>query len=211
MKQTFGTFPNLPEKKPKENIQLKREIGLFSAVNLIIGSIIGSGIFVTPTSALARSGSVGLSLIVWALCGVISLLGAATFAELGTLVPKSGAEYTYFLEAFGKLHPYWGPLPSFLCGWIHIFLLQPGGMAVVCLTFAEYACQPFSTIFLELSQDEVAIVKKLIALCALGLISAINFTSVKLYVKLQNLFTISKLIACAIVIFGGIYHLCNGE
>lgn len=109
-----------------------------------------------------------MCLIVWAVCGLISLLGALAFAELGTVVPKSGAEYSYFLEAYGKLHSYWGPLPSFTCAWIYILILRPAEVAVICLTFAEYVCQPFAYVFDELSEENKDMAKKLIALCALG-------------------------------------------
>ncbi|CAH2046041.1 unnamed protein product, partial [Iphiclides podalirius] len=102
------------------HVKLRRELGLFSAVNLILGVMIGSGIFISPASALEHSGSVALCLIIWTVSGVISLLGALSFAELGTVLGKSGAEYSYFQEAFGNCHKYWGPLPSFLCAWIYV-------------------------------------------------------------------------------------------
>lgn len=66
-------------------VGLKRSIGLMGAVNIIIGVMIGSGIFVSPTDALKYSGSIGFCLVVWAVCGIVSLLGALCFAELGTV------------------------------------------------------------------------------------------------------------------------------
>lgn len=131
--------------------------------------ISGSGIFVTPSGALRRAGSVGMCLIVWLLCGVFSLLGALVFAELGSVVPKSGAEYVFFLEAYGSLHAFWGPLLGFVFVWISVLILQPSGCAVICLTFAEYTCQATSQYCGGLSQERKEIVKKLIALLALGL------------------------------------------
>lgn len=128
----------------------------------------GSGIFISPSGALERSGSVGLCLVVWAVCGLISLLGALAFAELGTVVPKSGGEYSYFLEAYGKLHPFWGPLPAFICSYIYILILRPAEVAVICLTFAEYVLQPLICMSGGLSEESSAHDKKLIALCALG-------------------------------------------
>nr|CAD7586636.1 unnamed protein product [Timema genevievae] len=195
----------------QEGVHLKRELGLFSAVNLIIGVMIGSGIFVSPASALERSGSVGLCLIVWAVCGVISLLGALAFAELGTVVPRSGAEYAYFVEAYGDLHPYWGPLPSFTCVWVYVMILRPAEVAVIILTFSEYVCQPFYPYMTHVPPETMDQLKKLIALLALGLMTYINFMSVKLFVRVQNVFTGCKLLACVIVILGGIYELCIGN
>ncbi|GBP22856.1 b(0,+)-type amino acid transporter 1 [Eumeta japonica] len=145
-------------------IKLRRELGLFSAVNLILGVMIGSGIFVSPATALEHSGSVGLCLIIWTISGVISLLGALSFAELGTVVGKSGAEYAYFEEAFGKCHRFWGPLPSFICAWIYVVILRPAEVAIVVMTFAEYAIQPFTT---HLNRDDMNTVIKLTSLAAL--------------------------------------------
>lgn len=90
--------------------------------------------------------------------------GALSFAELGTVVGKSGAEYSYFEEAFGKTHKYWGPLPSFICAWIYVVILRPAEVAIVVMTFAEYAIQPF-TLDLEPGYKDTAI--KLTSLSAL--------------------------------------------
>ncbi|XP_071445737.1 b(0,+)-type amino acid transporter 1-like isoform X2 [Hetaerina americana] len=210
-------------------VQLKREIGLFSAVNLIVGVMIGSGIFVSPTSALQRSGSVGMCLVIWVVCGFISLLGALAFAELGTVVPRSGAEYAYFQEAFagggiagggGKVHTgrtaKWGPLPAFMCSWIYVLALRPAEIAVIVLTFSEYSIRPFLS---DVPQEEIGdgtlfcqeTATKLVAVAAVGLMTYINIVSVKLYVKVQNIFTICKLLVCFVVIIGGLYELCMGN
>ncbi|XP_061384624.1 b(0,+)-type amino acid transporter 1-like isoform X2 [Danaus plexippus] len=199
------------EKTASENgstVELKRELGLFSAVNLILGVMIGSGIFVSPASALEHSGSVALCLIVWTVSGIISLLGALSFAELGTVLGKSGAEYSYFQEAFGKRHKYWGPLPSFICAWIYVVILRPAEVAIIVMTFAEYAIQPFTS---ELHPDYKGVVIKLGSLAALFIMTYINITSVKLFVKVQNIFGVCKVFACLIVIGGGIYEIAKGN
>ncbi|XP_018316928.1 b(0,+)-type amino acid transporter 1 isoform X2 [Mycetomoellerius zeteki] len=199
------------EEKTVGKIELKRELGLFSAVSIILAVMIGSGIFVSPTSAFERSGSVGFCLIVWISCGVLSLLGALAFAELSTVVPRSGAEYAYFIEAFKPLHPYAGQMPAFICSWISVILLRPAEVAVITLTFAEYSVEPFSGHLCNLSNDSMATLKKFIAIMALGLITYINLISVKLYVKVQNVFTVCKVVACMVVIIGGIWWLSSGH
>lgn len=177
------------DEKPESGGGLKRNIGLLAAVNILISVMIGSGIFVSPTAALQYSGSIGLCLVVWTACGFISLMGsiytfltcvssshyisysgALCFAELGTVIPRSGGEYAFLLESFSKLHPFWGPLPAFICSWLYVVVLRPAAMAVVILTFAEYSIQPFSTMLglNELSQDDQQNVIKLIALLGLG-------------------------------------------
>ncbi|CAK9294978.1 unnamed protein product, partial [Gordionus sp. m RMFG-2023] len=87
-------------KGPKEIVRLKREVGLIGGTAIIVGTMIGSGIFITPVGVLRSSGSVGMSLIVWFASGLLSMMGALCYAELGTLVPKSGGEYAYLLQAF---------------------------------------------------------------------------------------------------------------
>lgn len=192
---------------------LKREMGLMSAINVIISVMIGSGIFVSPTAALKYSGSVGFCLVVWAVCGGISLLGALCFAELGTIVPRSGAEYAYLIEAFKKSHKFWGPLPSFICAWVYVMVLRPAEIAVIILTFAEYSILPFSNVFglKNLPEEDLHNLIKLIALLGLGVITYINVSSVKLYVTINNIFGFCKVFACLIVIFGGIYQLAIGN
>lgn len=203
------SFP--AEKGDTKTVQLKREMGLFSAVNMILGVMIGSGIFVSSASALNHSGSVGMCIIVWVVCGIISLLGALTFAELGTVVPRSGAEYAFYMDSFGPLHRFWGKLPAFLCSWVYVIALRPAEVAVIMLTFAEYTCQPlydYLGIYRSSDKDNVA---KLISIVALGVITFINVTSVKLYVKIQNIFSSFKVIACIIVILGGVYQWILGN
>ncbi|XP_075982897.1 b(0,+)-type amino acid transporter 1-like [Anticarsia gemmatalis] len=189
-------------------VKLKRELGLFSAINLILGVMIGSGIFVSPSSALEHSGSVALCLIIWTVSGVISLLGALAFAELGTVVGKSGAEYAYFMEAFGSTHKFWGPLPAFICAWIYVVILRPAEVAIIVMTFAEYAIQPFTE---DLNPEYKDTAIKLTSLAALFIMTYINITSVKLFVKVQNIFGVCKVFACLIVIGGGIYEISRGN
>ncbi|KAG8251428.1 hypothetical protein J6590_080222 [Homalodisca vitripennis] len=151
-----------------EQLNLKRELDLFSAVSLILSIMIGGGIFVSPSSALQRAGSVGEALIVWIVCGLLSLLGALAFAELSTVVPQSGAEYTYFRAAYSPLHKFWGPLPSFSFIWVVVLILRPAEGAIIILIFAEYVYQPVANIFdPQLCPLYQEYIKKIIALLAL--------------------------------------------
>src|SRR5207342_1821220 len=106
-------------------------LGLFSGTMLVVGGIIGSGIFINPSIVAARTGSAALTIGTWSLGAVIALLGAFIFAELGRRRPEVGGGYAYLRDAFG-------PLPAFLYGWALLLVIQSGGMAAVAITFARY-------------------------------------------------------------------------
>jgi len=139
-----------------EVVALKQTLGLHNAVALIVGCIIGSGIFVSPKGVLQEVGSVGGSLIIWAVCGVISLVGALCYSELGTCVLSSGGDYAYIRESLGGL-------PGFLYLWVAIVVIMPTGNAVGALTFAYYILQP---IFPTCEPPETAV--RLIAALAIS-------------------------------------------
>lgn len=98
------------------------------------------------------------------------IVGALCFAELGTVIPRSGAEYAYLFETFSKQHKLWGPLPAFLCAWVYVVVLRPAEIAVIVLTFAEYSMQPLSSLIgmdrLDVNDQQKVV--KFIALLGLG-------------------------------------------
>ena len=124
-----------PTEEKSEAVGLKPTLGLMNGITIIMGSIIGSGIFVSPKGVLVYTGSPGLYLIVWLLAGVYSTIGAYCFAELGTMIAKSGGDYAYLNEAFG-------PFIAFLRLWVECIIIRPCTTAVVALTFATYICEP---------------------------------------------------------------------
>lgn len=98
-------------KVDNEPVCLKAKMGLMNGINVIVGCMIGSGIFISPKGVLSGTGSVNLSIAVWILSGLFSLIGSYCYAELGTSIPKSGADYAYIMECFG-------PFVAFLRLWI---------------------------------------------------------------------------------------------
>jgi amino acid transporter len=118
------------------NVQLKQQLNLWNGITIIVGVIVGSGIFVSPIGVLKEIGSLGASLIVWVSCGILSTIGALCYAELGTAIPESGGDYAYIKKAFG-------PLPAFLFLYVALFIIMPAGIAISALTFAHYIVSPF--------------------------------------------------------------------
>ena len=148
--------PVQPTPQPDDNqtVSLKPKISLVNGITVIVGSIIGSGIFVSPKGVLENTGSVGLALIVWLVCGLFSLIGSYCFAELGTAIVRSGADYAYIFEAFG-------PFLAFLRLWVEALVVRPCTTAIVALTFAYYVIEP---LFPSCEQPDSA-VRFLAAIC----------------------------------------------
>ncbi|XP_038610144.1 cystine/glutamate transporter-like isoform X4 [Tachyglossus aculeatus] len=178
---------------------LRRKITLPRACALLIAAMVGSGIFVAPKGVLRHSGSVGLSLVVWLACGLLSLLGALCYAELGTRITKSGGHYTYLLETLG-------PLPSFLFLWAEYFAIRPANSAVVCLTFGRYILEPF---FAPCPTPVPAV--KIAALLGFYSVLALNGWSVSWSARLQSVLSVIKLTALALIIGPGTVLLAQGH
>lgn len=196
--QKNGLFIS-PDGEIDETINLKPKITLLNGVTVIVGSIIGSGIFVSPKGVLEQTGSVGLSLIVWVLCGLFSMIGAYCFTELGTLIVRSGADYAYIYEAFG-------PFLAFLRLWVECMIVRPCSQAVVALTFAYYVIEPM---FPDCDQPDTA-VRLLAALCIIVL-TIVNAVDVKWATRVQDVFTYAKLLALMLIIITGFVQLGRGK
>jgi APA family basic amino acid/polyamine antiporter len=165
-----------------------RRLGLFSGTMAVIGGIIGGGIFRTPAVVAERVGSPGLILGAWIVGGVVALIGAFCYGELGQRSPRAGGGYVYLREA-------WGPLPAFLYGWGLLLVIASGAIAAVAVTFADYA--------VALTGQSRRLTLPL-ALGAIFLLSAVNYFGVRPGAMVQNLFTILKLVALAALIVAGL-------
>lgn len=183
-------------------LRVKRQIGLWGGVSLIVGSIIGSGIFVSPKGVTQKTPNIGVSLIIWGTCGLFSLLGALCYAELGTLIPKSGGDFAYIHEAFG-------PLPAFLYLWVSMVLINPSAQAAVALTFSRYVLEPIYPSGEDCGQPDSA-VRMLAALC-LGLLTYVNCRSVRGSMGVQSIFTAAKLLALIFIVLVGFATITRGD
>src|SRR3989441_11782668 len=116
---------------PAKPAAFQQKLGLFDATMLVAGSMIGSGIFIVSAGIAQDVGSSGWLLLIWALTGVITIMGALSYAELAAMMPQAGGQYVYLREAYG---PLWG----FLYGWTSFLVIQTGTIAAVAVAFAKY-------------------------------------------------------------------------
>ena len=119
-----------------EEVRLKRQLGLLHGVSIVAGLVIGVGIFVSPGGVILHTGSAGLSLVMWVVGGLLSLLGALTYAEIGLVIPQTGALYAYMRTMYGRF-------AGFLYLWSYLFFARVGGNAIKCLLFGRYVLKPF--------------------------------------------------------------------
>jgi APA family basic amino acid/polyamine antiporter len=167
---------------------LARRLGLFDATMIVMGGIIGSGIFMNPSVVARRVSTPLLILAVWALGGLIALAAAFIWAELAALRPEVGGQYAYLREAFH-------PLIAFLYGWGLLLVIQTGGMAAVAITFARY--------FLELTHLHIA--DWTVAVLALGSLTVINCLGVRAGGTVQSILMVLKIVAILALICCGLF------
>ena len=165
---------------------LVRRLGPFDATMLVMGGIIGAGIFVNPAEVARHVQTPGLIVGVWALGGLIAMAGALVYAELADRRPEVGGQYAYLRDAYGQT-------PAFLYGWSLLLVIQSGGMAAVAITFARY--------FLDLTGWSLA--EGAIAAAVLLLLTAINCLGVRIGGTLQSGLMVLKIFAIAALVFCG--------
>src|SRR2546427_1030141 len=163
---------------------LARTLGLRDLILLIIGSVIGSGIFLVPGAILRQvEGSVGLALLVWLGGGVLSLLGALTYGELSAMNPAAGGLYVYIRDCFGRF-------PAFLFGWILFFVVSTGSIATLAVAFSNYLGE-----FVTLGPWTA----KLVSLSMIAVIAAVNVLGTRRSANLQNVTTAIKVTAIVVI------------
>ncbi|XP_038053138.1 b(0,+)-type amino acid transporter 1-like [Patiria miniata] len=197
---SVSVVPSGRRSSSDEKVHLRRELGLVKAISIVMGTIIGSGIFISPQGVLRGTQSVGLSLIIWLVCGLVSLAGALCFAELSIVTGKSGSQYIYLKEAYGDI-------PAFLYSWTSSLLTRPGGQALGTLAMGTYMAE-----FLvpgDCPSPDILI--KLFAVLALMIVGFVNAVSVKWTTHLHVVFTVSKVIALLIIVAVGVWMMIQGH
>jgi len=172
---------------------LARTIKQTDLTLLLVGTVIGSGIFLVPGAVLRDSGGhVGLALIVWLVGGVLSLLGALTYGELAAARPEAGGIYVYIRDAFGRL-------PAFLYGWALFFVISSGSLATLAVAFTSYTTQ-----FVALSP----IAATLVSILVIIVIAIVNIVGTRKSANVQNLTTAVKV--GALLVMSGLLIAMGG-
>jgi APA family basic amino acid/polyamine antiporter len=168
-------------------VSFRRALGPFDATMVVIGGIIGSGIFINPYIVAQRLDTSALVLGAWVAGGLIALAGAYAYAELGALFPKAGGQYVYLRDG-------WHPLVGFMYGWALLLLIESGAIAAVAITFATYALR-------LAGRPDAAPVP--LAIAAIISLSVVNYFGVKPGSRVLNVLVVLKIAALAMIIIAG--------
>src|SRR5437773_2428148 len=198
--------PMRPEGGPSpQKTNLVRALGLIDATMIVIGSMIGSGIFITSAESSRLSGAPGWLLLAWAVAGLLTITGALCCSELATMMPRAGGVYVFLREAYGKSI-------GFLYGWTLFLVIQTGTIAAVAIAFAKFlgvfveAVSPDNYFVAPISWGGYAISLSTEQVVAIGLIALLTWTNTRgLEVGkiVQNTFTFAKTAALiAVVVLG---------
>lgn len=163
---------------------LPRKLGLFDSTSIVVGVVIGTGIFLTPGVVARGLPSEAWILGVWIFAGLYSLVGALCFAELGAAVPATGGQYVFLREAFG-------PLPAFLCAWSFFLVIWSGTIAALASAFSIHLAH-----FLPMTP----LLSKLAAVALIAALTFLNYRGVRQGASAQNLLTVAKLAGLGIVV-----------
>jgi len=178
----------------------KRELGLLDGTMLVVGSMIGSGIFIVSSDMVRQVGSAGWLIAMWVLTGFITVIAAVSYGELSSMFPKAGGQYVYLKEAYGKL-------TGFLYGWSFFAVIQTGTIAAVGVAFSKFAAYIYAplsdkNILYEISDFKLN-AAQIVSIVTIILLSAINSRGVKNGKILQTVLTVIKIMSIfGLIIFG---------
>ena len=178
MQNTSSTTPN----------ELKKELSLIDATMIVIGSMIGSGIFIVSADVTRNLGSPGYLLLTWGITGVITLISALSYGELAGMMPKAGGQYVYLREAYN-------PLVGFLFGWTTFLVIETGTIAAVAVAFAKYTGVLLPDYIGTETQHQFLFfnTQQLLAIALILLLTSINIQGVKNAKLVQLIFTTTKI------------------
>ncbi|MED6231621.1 hypothetical protein ATANTOWER_000428 [Ataeniobius toweri] len=180
--------------KKTEGLKMKQAIGLYGGVALVSGTMIGSGIFMSPQFVLADVGSPRASLVIWALSGAVAMFAALTYTELGTIIPESGGEFMYILRIYGSC-------PTFFAAVTFILLVKPFNTAAVAISITEYAMAPF---YSSCQPPQLAV--KCTAAVTILVVSTLNILNAHIAVRVQVILK-AKVLTLKVIVIGGMVEV----
>jgi APA family basic amino acid/polyamine antiporter len=200
---------------PQTAVEMTRSLGLFSGTALVVGSMVGSGIYIVDCDIARGTNSPALYLAAWAITAIMTLIGALSYGELAAMMPKAGGQYVYLRESLG---PLWG----FLYGWTFFMVIQTGSIAAVCVAFGKFAGVFFPEISgtnwlwhiahvppirvgpMVLGNMEIGVnTANLTAIAVVVVLASLNMLGIRLGALVQNVFTVAKAASLAgLVVLG---------
>lgn len=183
-----------------QNLEKNKTLTYLNGLSLVVGLVIGSGIFSSPAQVNSHAGSPGASLLVWTISGLLAWTGASSYAELGGAIPLNGGAQVYLAKIFGEV-------VGFLFTWSAILVLKPGGAAIIAIIFGEYIVR--AAIGAEV-EDVNPWINKIPALAALMLVTLLNCVSTRFAARMGDLFMFFKFIALIAVTIIGIIVAVTG-
>lgn len=182
------------------NTGFRKSLNLFDSTAIVIGSMIGSGIFIVSCDVARTLGSPGWLMVTWLITGVMTVIAALSYGELAGMMPRAGGQYVYLREAYN-------PLFGFLYGWTLFLVIQTGTIAAVAMAFAKYSGALFpwiseSNVWLTIGSLKFNTVH-IVAISSIAILTWINMMGVKRGKMIQNLFTSTKvLVILVLIVFG---------
>jgi APA family basic amino acid/polyamine antiporter len=190
------TTPGVPAQTDIERLtstatEFRRELSVFDGINVVIGNMIGSGIFIAPAivAATVVPQTGGMHLLVWLVGGLLAMTGALSYAELGALMPRAGGHYVFLREGIGDL-------AGFLYGWTIMLVIASGSIAFVSITFVTYL-----SYFVPMGAGMV----KFLAILTIFCLTGVNYVGVKMGSRVLNIFTSLKVVALVGLIIAGLF------
>ena len=189
-----------------DTVTFRRELRLLDATMIVIGSMIGSGIFIVSADIARTVGSAGYLLLVWVITGLITMIAALSYGELAGMMPQAGGQYVYLREAYN-------PFVGFLYGWTLFLVIQTGTIAAVAVAFAKFTgvLLPWfseKNVLFHLGSRAVT-AAQILAIVSILVLTALNIRGLKLGKLIQDLFTITKILALGGLILIGLTFFRN--
>jgi APA family basic amino acid/polyamine antiporter len=192
------------EQRRRNAVEMTQSLGLFSGTALVVGSMVGSGIYIVDSDIARGTNSPALFLAAWVITAIMTLIGALSYGELAAMMPKAGGQYVYLRESLG---PLWG----FLYGWTFFLVIQTGSIAAVCVAFGKFAGVFFPAISsthwlwhiahvppirvgpMVLGNMEIGVnTANMVGIVVVVVLAALNMLGVRLGALVQNVFTVAK-------------------